>query len=295
MRKKGNLFHLKIMGALVLLTLLLGGCSFLEETDVSTKISTSEIPPYEGFSWVELNDNVPEFSESELTTESYESYSSLDWLGRCGPATASLGQDLMPEGERESIGMVKPSGWQTIRYDDLIEDKYLYNRCHLIGFQLSGENANECNLITGTRSMNVDGMLPWENQVAGYIRGTGNHVAYRVTPVFEGNNLVASGVIMEAMSIEDEGKGICFNVYVYNVQPGIDIDYSDGTSKKSQLVETNNEGDATYILNTNSMKVHMPDCSSVDDMVEKNKDEFTGSYETLLQHGYEPCMRCNPS
>lgn len=196
------------------------------ETEISNVYS---VPSFNGTPYVELNRNVPTFDESELTTESFEIYSELDELGRCGTAYANLSLELMPTEERGSIGMIKPSGWQTVRYDDIIEGKYLYNRCHLIGYQLAGENANELNLITGTRYMNVEGMLPFENMVADYIKGTGHHVLYRVTPIFEGDNLVASGVQMEARSVED-GK-ISFNVFVYNVQPGIMIDYSNGNSR----------------------------------------------------------------
>ncbi len=185
---------------------------------------------YEEQTYIVRNDNQPEFTEEDLTTKAYETYSELDELGRCGEVMACLGKELMPTKEREDISEVKPSGWQWVKYDN-VEGEYLYNRCHLIGFQLSGENANERNLITGTRYMNIEGMLPFENEVASYIRQTGNHVLYRVTPVFEGDNLVASGVIMEAYSVEDRGKGICFHVFVYNVQPGITIDYSNGDSR----------------------------------------------------------------
>ena len=164
-----------------------------------------------------------------MTTSSFERYAPLDSLGRCGVAYANIGKDIMPTEERGSIGMVKPSGWHSIRYEN-VDGKYLYNRCHLIGYQLSAENANTSNLITGTRYLNIQGMLPFENMVADYIRETGNHVLYRVTPIYEGDNLVASGVLMEAYSVEDEGDGICFNVYCYNVQPGIVIDYATGAS-----------------------------------------------------------------
>lgn len=193
---------------------------------------TFTIPEFSGEAFEEVNGNVPFFSDSDLTTAVFESYSPLDRFGRCGPAYACLGRETMPTEERGAIGMVKPSGWHTVRYDDLIEDKYLYNRCHLIAFMLSGENTNENNLITGTRYLNVTGMLPYENATADYIRQTGNHVMYRVTPCFEGNNLVASGVLMEAKSVEDNGTGLSFNVFVFNVQPGIVIDYSTGDSKR---------------------------------------------------------------
>ena len=181
--------------------------------------------------FVEVNGNVPYFGEDEYTTESFEIYSELDSLGRCGVAYANIGKDLMPVEERGEIGMVKPSGWHTVKYPEVIEDLFLYNRCHLIGYQLSGENANVQNLITGTRYLNVEGMLPFENKVASYVRETGNHVLYRVTPVFEKDNLVAEGVQMEAYSVEDEGKGVAFCVFVYNVRPGIEIDYATGESK----------------------------------------------------------------
>lgn len=188
------------------------------------------LPEYDGNSYVIVNDNIPYFKEEEYTTTSFEKYSELDSLGRCGVAYANISKDLMPTEKRGSIGMIKPSGWQTIKYDH-IDGKYLYNRCHLIGYQLTGENANEKNLITCTRSINTKGMLQFENMVTKYIKDTGNHVLYRVTPVFEGNNLVATGVEMEAYSVEDNGKGIKFNVFVYNIEDGIIIDYKTGDSK----------------------------------------------------------------
>lgn len=189
-----------------------------------------QIPEYSGEPYTEINGNTPVFSSEMMTAESWESYRDLDRLGRCGAAFASIGRDLMPTEERQSIGMIRPSGWHTVRYDNLIEGKYLYNRCHLIAYQLTGQNANELNLITGTRYMNTVGMQPFENQVAEYIRTTGNHVLYRVTPIFKGSELVARGVQMEALSVEDSGKGLCFNVFIYNVQPGITIDYATGES-----------------------------------------------------------------
>lgn len=188
------------------------------------------LPKYDGNSYVIVNDNIPYFKEEEYTTTSFEKYSELDLLGRCGVASANISKDLMPTEKRGSIGMIKPSGWHTIKYDH-IDGKYLYNRCHLIGYQLTGENANEKNLITCTRSMNTKGMLQFENMVTKYIKDTGNHVLYRITPVFEGNNLVATGVEMEAYSVEDNGKGIKFNVFVYNIEDGIIIDYKTGDSK----------------------------------------------------------------
>jgi len=189
-----------------------------------------DIPVYSGEPYVYINNNEPDFDEKDLTTTSFEKYSKLDYLNRCGVAFANISIDIMPTEERESIGMIKPSGWHTVKYD-IVDGKYLYNRCHLIGYQLTGENANEKNLITCTRQMNTIGMLEFENIVAEYIKETNNHVLYRVTPIFEGNNLVATGVQMEALSLEDNGEGIKFNVFVYNVQDGIEIDYSTGNSK----------------------------------------------------------------
>ncbi len=190
-----------------------------------------EIPEFdETKPYVIINNNIPDFSEEEITTKSFEKYSELDELGRCGVAYANIGIDTMPIEERESIGQIKPTGWHTVKYD-CVDGKYLYNRCHLIGYQLTAENANEKNLITGTRYMNVEGMLPFENKVVEYIKETGNHVLYRVTPIFKDNNLVASGVQMEAKSVEDNGEGILFNIFVYNNQPNIEIDYLTGDSK----------------------------------------------------------------
>ena len=189
-----------------------------------------DIPDYSGKSYVVLNNNKPNFSDDDMTTKSFEKYSDLDFLGRCGAAYANVSTETMPTEERGRIGMIKPSGWHTVKYN-IVNGKYLYNRCHLIGYQLTGENANEKNLITCTRYMNTEGMLDFENKVANYVRETGNHVLYRVRPIFEGDNLLASGAQMEAYSVEDNGKGISFNVYVYNVQDGISIDYKTGDSK----------------------------------------------------------------
>lgn len=196
---------------------------------VPDAVTIADIPEYAGEPYAILNENQPNFDWEDLTLEPFETYSELDYLGRCGVAYANVCLDIMPTAPREEIGQVKPSGWQTVKYD-CVDGKYLYNRCHLIGYQLSGENANEKNLITGTRYMNVDGMLPFENMVDGYVEETENHVLYRVTPVFHESDLVARGVQMEAFSVEDEGEGICFNIFVYNVQPGIVIDYATGDS-----------------------------------------------------------------
>ena len=204
----------------------------LESTETqlgnSGSVDLENIPQYDGQPYIVVNDNVPYFSDAELSTSSFEQYSDLDSLGRCGAAMASFGQDIMPTEDRESIGQVKPSGWHTVKYD-IVSGKYLYNRCHLIGYQLTGENANEENLITCTRYMNATTMLQFEDEVAAYVEETGNHVLYRVTPYFEGDNLVATGVQMEAYSVEDNGE-LQFNVFVYNVQPGIIIDYATGDS-----------------------------------------------------------------
>ena len=220
---------------LVVLVFVLFLGNYLPGKHVNKETTNEEVlllaSAYNESPFVEVNGNVPYFGEDEYTTESFEIYSELDSLGRCGVAYANIGKDLMPVEERGEIGMVKPSGWHTVKYPEVIEDLFLYNRCHLIGYQLSGENANVQNLITGTRYLNVEGMLPFENKVASYVRETGNHVLYRVTPVFEKDNLVAEGVLMEAYSVEDEGKGVAFCVFVYNVQPGIEIDYATGESK----------------------------------------------------------------
>lgn len=197
----------------------------------SSSYDMSSIPEFNGKdAYVVLNNNEPNFTKEDMTTKSFEKYSKLDNLGRCGVAFANVGKDIMPTEERGSIGQVKPSGWQTIKYD-IVDGKYLYNRCHLIGYQLTGENANRENLVTGTRYLNIDGMLDFENDIADYVKKTGNHVLYRVTPIFQGSELVCRGVQMEALSVEDNGKGIKFNVFAYNAQPGIEIDYSTGKSK----------------------------------------------------------------
>ncbi|MCM1096952.1 MAG: DNA/RNA non-specific endonuclease [Ruminococcus flavefaciens] len=200
-------------------------------TSVNTVFDFSSIPAYSGVPYVAVNDNVPYFTDSDFTTASFETYSSLDSLGRCGTAYACVGQDIMPTEKRGEIGSIKPSGWHTVKYNGIVDGNYLYNRCHLIGYQLSGENANAKNLITGTRYMNVEGMLPFENMVADYVKETNNHVLYRVTPHFSGDNLLADGVLMEAESVEDKGESILFNVFCYNVQPGVAISYADGDSQ----------------------------------------------------------------
>lgn len=268
--------------------------------------SVDDVPDFDGeTAYVEIRDNVPDFDESDLVTTSYEEYAGLDALNRCGTATACVGQDIMPTEERGRIGQIKPSGWHTVKYD-IVDGKYLYNRCHLIGYQLTGENANEENLITGTRYLNIEGMLPFENLIADYVRETGNHVLYRVTPVFEGDNLLSRGVHMEAFSVEDDGEGVCFNVYAYNAQPGIFVDYATGESALGDQTSKvpDNDGDenkgttdterTAYILNTNTKKIHLPDCSSVGDMKQRNKKVTSETKEELIRQGYTGCQRCNP-
>ena len=287
----------------------------------SPKFDVSLIPDYSGKPYTPINDNVPYFSESEYTTTAFEKYSPLDSLGRCGVAWANVCVDIMPTEERGSIGSVKPSGWQTIKYEN-VDGKYLYNRCHLIGFQLSGENANEQNLITGTRYMNVNGMLPFENMVADYVKETNNHVLYRVTPIFKGDNLLATGVLMEAYSIEDNGDGICFNVFCYNEQPGIEIDHATGESKSANgdapygssattSTATKTEADSnsnaeisksdltpefthSYIANKNTRKFHYPSCNSVKRINESNKVYLKCTRDDAVSQGYSPCGNCNP-
>ena len=275
-------------------------------SDSESYVTVDDVPAYSGEPYVEVNDNQPEFTEEELTTVSYEDYSELDELGRCQTAEACIGQDLMPTEARESISSVKPTGWKNKSYDT-VDGGYVYNRCHLIGFQLTGENANEENLITGTRYMNVEGMLPFEDEVAAYIVETDNHVMYRVTPVFEGDDLVASGVQMQAESVEDDGVGISFNVYVYNVQPYVVIDYKTGENWEGDEIaepegkwadgteaEPSDTKEQMYILNKNTKKFHKPECSGAKKIKVKNKGEYTGSRQTLIDEGYEPCGNCNP-
>lgn len=282
----------RALSLLFLFVLLLTGCE--DYTVPAASYDLDELPAYAGEPYVTVNDNQPFFEEADHTTEPFETYSELDALGRCGPAYACVGTELMPTEDRESISSVTPSGWINAEYDG----QYLYNRCHLIGFQLTGENANERNLITGTRAMNVDGMLPFENLVADYVKETDNHVLYRVTPIFEGDNLVASGVLMEALSMEDGGEGVCFNVYVYNVQPGVSIDYATGESwaegDEAPAEDTQTPAETTYILNTSSKKFHLPDCSGVASMSPDNRQTYVGGREALLDQGYSPCGQCNP-
>ena len=375
--KKKNVFLCLLMALSLVCNLSVMSASATSQKD---KITLNNLPVYSGEAYVELNDNVPSFSKNDMTTKAFEKYSELDDLGRCGVAYANVCRETMPTEERGNIGMIKPSGWQTVKYDN-VDGKYLYNRCHLIGYQLTAENANEKNLITGTRYLNIEGMLLFENMVADYIDETDNHVLYRVTPIFKGNNLLASGVQMEAYSVEDKGKGVSFNVYCYNVQPGITIDYTNGDSKLSDgtiasitlnytkyalevgqsktlvavtspesavksvtwyssnnkiatvskngkvtavkagtvtitaktsnglkatckvtvkeksdttVINSSANGNINYVLNTNTKKFHLPTCSSVKDMKDKNKKEVSCSRDEVIDMGYVPCKRCNP-
>lgn len=296
--------------ALMAAMLLLSGCAKTDgniragtqENTAAAALAANDAAAAPDTPCTVLNNNIPLFSEDEITIESFEEYSELDVLGRCGTALACVGTDLMPAEERGAIGQIKPTGWHTVKYD-CVDGKYLYNRCHLIGYQLSGENANERNLITGTRYLNIEGMLPFENEVADYVNETGNHVMYRVTPYFDGENLLADGVQMEAWSVEDEGDGICFNIFAYNIQPGILIDYATGESAEAAdaaaweapAEETADAGDMQeYVLNTNTLKFHLLSCNAVEKIKEENKESFNGPRKWLIENGYEPCGNCKP-
>jgi len=289
MKKKMTLGSAVVIALLLILYFVLPA----PEPEVLPSISLSEVSAYSGEPFAVLGGNVPQFTEADYTTESYEEYGELDGLNRCTYTVACIGADLMPTEERGNIGQVKPTGWVTAKYD-FVDGKYLYNRCHLIGFQLTGENANERNLITGTRYMNVDGMLPFENMVADYIKETGNHVLYRVIPVFDGNNLLASGVTMEAWSVEDEGEGICFYVYVYNVQPGVEIDYATGESWLAAPVSNGDDVQETYVVNTSSGKFHKQSCSQWESIKTENRQTFETTRSQMLAWNFEPAGCCKP-
>ena len=322
-------FAAALAALLLALSLLLSaGCSngtggFTDAASSAPAAETlADVPAYDGSPYVEIAGDEPSFSDEELARaeeaaradDGFEDYGQLDRLGRCKTVVVCVGPETMPEGERGSIGMVKPSGWHTSKYD-FVDGKYLYNRCHLVGWQLSGENANEENLITGTRYMNTEGMLPFEDEVADYVHETGNHVLYRVTPIFEGDELVARGVQIEAESVEDGGAGVSFNVYCYNVQPGVEIDYTTGENREADdaageiaAAEEEASGAATsagagatddgqphdYVLNTRSRKFHLPDCDGAADMSGRNRDDVSCTRDELIGQGYEPCGRCNP-
>ena len=266
-------------------------------------VSLDAIPAYDGRAYVAVNNNEPFFTDSDMITTAFENYSDLDSLGRCGVAYANICKDIMPTEERGKIGMIKPSGWHTVKYD-VIKDRYLYNRCHLIGYQLAGENANPKNLITGTRYLNVEGMLPFENLVADYVNNTGNHVLYRVTPMFSGSNLVANGVLIEAKSVEDNGGGILFNVYCYNVQPGVGINYengdswldgttgsassgSDSSAAENSAADSSNSETMVHITATGK-KYHRAGCRTL----KKSDTEVT--LDEAKSMGLSPCGICNP-
>lgn len=288
-RKKLTLPWMLLAAAALLIYIIIG------QTAPQRSDSVENVPAFAGEPYVIINDNQPAFLPDELVTDSYEYYSPMDVMGRCGYAMACIGQDIMPTEDRGSIGQVKPSGWQLSKYD-FVDGKYLYNRCHLIGYQLTGENANEANLITGTRYMNVEGMLPFENLVADYVKETGNHVLYRVTPIFLGNNLVASGVQMEAFSVEDTGTGICFHVYVYNNQPGVEINYRDGRNWISEEKPSTEPTQipCVYILNTKSLKFHTEACEQAKSIADENRRESDQNRESLINQGYQPAGCCKP-
>ena len=294
---------LRWLSLLLALLLVLSGCIDTPkepegdgdgQNNPSQSFDLASLPAYSGIPYAVLYNNVPSFTQDQYTTVSYEQYAQQDALGRCGVAIACVGRDLMPTEERGDISSVKPTGWHSVQHGG----QYLYNRCHLIGFQLSGENANERNLITGTRYFNVEGMLPFENQVADYVKETGNHVLLRVTPIYNGNDLVARGVQMEAFSVEDGGADVCFNVFVYNVQPGITIDYATGASWQSgEAPNTGAQNGAEaqeYVLNTSTKRFHYPHCSGVSDMNPANRQTVTATRDSLLSQNYVPCGICRP-
>lgn len=271
-----------------------------------TKVSLSDIPEYSDEAYVVIDNNEPSFSKREITDKSFEEYSKPDYLGRCGTVMACIGKDIMPTEERGSISHVKPTGWHSVKYD-FVDGQSLYNRCHLIGYQLTGENDNERNLITGTRYLNVEGMLPFEDMVADYVKETNNHVMYRVIPIYESDNLLASGVAMEAYSVEDKGEGISFHVYCYNVQPNVKINYANGESelekdiggekqtiKKVTGEDTSSTASTEYILNMNSYKFHYSYCEGASTISNDNKGTYIGDRQELINQGYDPCKRCNP-
>lgn len=284
------------IGILCVITAILGWY-FADTEESPNSVSIADIPAFTDVPYIALNENQPNFLQDEIVKTAYEFYSELDAFNRCGYAMACIGKELMPNEDRGAIGQVKPSGWQTVKYD-FVDGKYLYNRCHLIGFQLTGENANERNLITGTRFLNVEGMLPFENMVADYIKETGNHVMYRVTPVYNGTEIVARGVQIEALSVEDNGLGICFNIYAYNNQPGVIIDYTTGESRlvNSTVEETKGsvEQAVDYILNMSSQKFHLGTCTQGQNTKVENKQTYTGNRDQLIQSGYIPAGCCDP-
>ena len=289
---------LRAISLVLIISLLL---SFVGCTEAAV-ISLDDLPAYSGAPYVEINGGVPYFTDDEITDKAFEEYSPLDPLGRCGVAFACIGTEIMPTEERGDISSVTPTGWE---YDGSSNNReydfgFLYNRCHLIGYQLAGENANEKNLITGPVYMNVDGMLPFENRVDDYVEETENHVMYRVTPIYDGYNYVANGVLMEALSVEDDGRGVCFCVYVYNVQPSIEIDYFTGRNRRVGDTSFEDENDTptndevTYIVNKKSKKFHYPGKSCAESIGEENRLEYHGTREDAIGDGYDPCGTCKP-
>lgn len=288
MKKKGGAAILAVC-VLGILTMLFAGLADRNSTNKSEpEFTYADLPAYSDAPYVEVNDNNPYFEDEELTTDAFELYSDLDDLGRCGTAYANICRELMPTEPRGEIGQIKPSGWHTVKYSEQITENYLYNRCHLIAYQLAGENANEKNLITGTRYMNATGMVPFENEVAEYVKETDHHVLYRVTPVFEGENLVASGVLIEAESVEDQGGGVKFCVFCYNVQPGIGIDYATGDSwvADTEVAQANDADVYVWIPTNGGTKYHSnPNCSGM-----KNPEQVT--LNTAIGRGFTACKKC---
>jgi DNA-entry nuclease len=276
---------------IILLALILIAAVSLLSKEQAQPVQMPQTVEYTGELYIAVNGNLPDFTEEQLQSDPYEFYSDLDSLGRCGYAMACLSKERMPTEGRTGISHIKPSGWQSVEYD-FIDGKYLYNRSHLIGFQLAGENDNEKNLITGTRHFNATGMLAFENMVADYIKETGNRVLYRVTPEYEGSDLVAKAVRMEAKSVEDNGEGICFHVLVFNVQPGVRIDYATGESWVDE--EYFNKDAENFVLNTNSKRFHKPTCSDADSMKPENRQEVYTARELLIAQGYKACGSCKP-
>ncbi len=319
--KKNTKRILSTLLCMLLLSLTISGCSGVTPDSVTSafdKLSDAAtpddggsstpmpngfdynaVPAYDKAPWVSINNNVPFFDTDDYGTNSYETYADLDTLGRCGITIANIGYDIMPTEERGDISTVKPTGWIQNNYGDLVESGYLYNRCHLIGYQLTGENSNPSNLITGTRYLNIDGMLDFENEVAEYVRTTKNHVLYRVTPIFIDSELLARGVLMEAYSVEDSGKGVQFCAFAYNVQPGVHIDYTDGSNCLDEDYIPSDDKPAVspsehvYILNKSSKKYHKDEnCKGVQSMSDSNKGYFTPTDEHPTPEGYEPCGIC---
>ena len=283
----------KVLSALALLLALLSGCT---EPAISVSkppyIDLNAIPAWDGQPCFVIDDNTPGFTEADLTTDAFERYSALDVLGRCGSAYACVSEALLADEDRGSLASITPSGWVNRQYD-FIDGKYLYNRCHLLGFQLTGNSASKRNLITGTRYLNIQGMLPFENQVADHVKDNSHHVLYRVTPLFRENDLVCRGVQMEAYCVEcGNTDPFMFHVFCYNVQPGVLIDYETGESTFSEIGL--NSEKKTYVLNTSSKKFHDPDCGNAANISDKNRDKVKITREELIYRGYEPCGVCKP-